>query len=171
MNNSIVDQAGELFRRYDLIMGMNSLKSSAMVDMYIGPSGFCPIRPANSTKIKIDYQSGPGDLPRAHGPNQDVIELLWGEYGQREIEAPYWRGKFSIDERTLVEMGVPGIERNQRARIGFGAITDRLTAARKITDSRMAQTAVNALYGSIDLYYQDGKNYYVRLCTCASVTT
>ena len=128
-----------------------------MLDYIIGPMGFCPIRPANSTLIRIDYDSGPGDLPRPHGPNDDVNTVIWGVYGQREIEAPYWRGKYPIDEYTLTQMRRMGESGDRPGRIGFQAIRDRVTGARDVTDKRMAQTACQALYGSIPLYYDNAE--------------
>ena len=156
MNLGYVDQEQDLFRRYDLRASLNGLRLNPALDMYIGPSGFCPIRPANSTHIKIDYQTGPGDLPQAHGPSEDVQEILVGPVGQREIEAPYWRGKFSVDERTIVEMRRIGESGNEPGRVGYQAIRDRTQWARYATDARMARAACEALYGSVNLNYDAG---------------
>ena len=156
MNLGVVDQQDHLFARYELLSGMNMLKNDAIIDMYIGPRGFCPIRPANSTRIRIDYQSGPGDLPKVHGPNETVSEVIVGGMGQRSIEAPYWRGKFSIDEYTITEMRKVGEAPTSPGRVGYQAIKDRVTWARRTTDARMAQTACQALYGSVTLNYEDG---------------
>jgi hypothetical protein len=155
MNLNTVNQADDLFRRYDLIGIMNRLRSMAVIDQYVGPNGFCPIRPANSTTIRIDYSSGPGDLPKPHGPTEAVREVLVGNYGQREMHAPYWRGRYSIDERTITEMRELGEDGSQQGRVGYRAITDRLMWARESTDYRIAQTACQALYGEIDLYYDE----------------
>ena len=156
MNLGYVDQQDNLFRRYDLRASLNGLTLNPALDMYIGPNGFCPIRPANSTHIKIDYETGPGDLPKAHGPSEDVSEIIVGPVGQREIEAPYWRGKFSVDERTIVEMRRIGESGNMPGRVGYQAIRDRVRWARQTTDARMARAACEALYGSISLNYDAG---------------
>ena len=73
---------------------MNRLKTSVMVEPFIGEQGIAPVRPLTSTKVLIDSDSGPGELPFPHGPSESVNELVWGNYEQREIDAPIWRGKY-----------------------------------------------------------------------------
>ena len=155
MNLNIVNQADDLFRRYDLTAIMNRFPRSNEIEQYVGPSGFCPITAANSTTIRIDYATGPGDLPQPHGPTERVHELLVGNYGQREMHAPYWRGKYSVDERTITEMRNLGEDGSNPGRVGYQAIRDRMEWARLSTDYRVAQTACQALYGEIKLYYDE----------------
>ena len=155
MNLNIVNQADDLFRRYDLTAIMNRFPRSNEIEQYVGPAGFCPITAANSTTIRIDYASGPGDLPQPHGPTERVHELLVGNYGQREMHAPYWRGKYSVDERTITEMRNLGEDGSNPGRVGYQAIRDRMEWARISTDYRIAQTACQALYGEIKLYYDE----------------
>ena len=157
MNLSVAQQNNNLFGRYDLIAGMNGLKNNAIIDQYIGPGSFCPVRPTNTKNIKIDHATGPGDLPMAHGPLEDVNEVIIGAVGQREIVAPHWRGKFSVDEDTISEMRNIGQPPTSRGRVGYQAIRDRVVWARRVTDARMAKAACDALYGTLDLNYQDGK--------------
>lgn len=155
MNLNIVNQANDLFRRYDLMGIMNRLRAQTVIDQYVGPNGFCPISPANSTTIRIDYATGPGELPKPHGPTEAVREVLVGNYGQREMHAPYWRGRYSIDERTINEMRNLGEDGSNPGRVGYQAIRDRLQWARQSIDWRVAATACQALYGSIKLYYDE----------------
>lgn len=176
MNLNIVNQQADLFRRYDLIGIMNRLRSMAVIDQYVGPNGFCPMSPANSTTIRIDYATGPGELPKPHGPTEAVREVLVGNYGQREMHAPYWRGRYSIDERTINEMRNLGEDGSNPGRVGYQSIRDRLQWARESTDYRIAATACQALYGEIKLYYDEASeitlNYqhpdYLRLDLTAS---
>lgn len=145
----------EEFQRHHLIGVMNKLTNSAEVEPFIGESGICPIEPVNDTYIKIDEASGPGALARAHGANENVSEIPWGDNYQRRHRAPHWRGKYSLDERTMTETRAIGVDGSMSPMQWTDLVLERTEAARMSIDLLMAKLVIDALKGSIKARYTD----------------
>ena len=77
----------EDFQRYHLIRAMNMLMNSAEVEPLIGEMWICPVRPVNSTYIKIDSGSGPGGLARAHGAERNGERNQTGARNTNDVTA------------------------------------------------------------------------------------
>ena len=145
----------EDFQRYHLIRAMNMLMNSAEVEPLIGDMGICPVRPVNSTYIKIDSGSGPGGLARAHGSNETVGEINWGAQYQRRHRAPHWRGKYSLDERTMTESRALGVDGAVSPIQDDYLVMERMEAANMSLTLLMGMLVVEALKGSINARYND----------------
>ena len=148
----------EEFQRYHLIGVMNKLMNSAEVDPIIGESGICPIEPVNSTKIKIDEASGPGALASAHGANEAVREIPWGDNYQRVHRAPHWRGKYSLDERTMTETRAIGVDGSTSPMQWMDLLLERTEAARMSIDLLMCKLVFDALRGEVEARYAESSN-------------
>ena len=145
----------EDFQRYHLIRAMNMLMNSAEVEPLIGEMGICPVRPVNSTYIKIDSGSGPGGLARAHGSDETVAEINWGAQYQRRHRAPHWRGKFSVNEGTMTESRVLGVDGAMSPMQDDYLVMERMDAANMSLTLLMGMLVVEALKGSIKARYND----------------
>ena len=103
------------FQRLMLIQAMNEMDYAAETQMFIGDAGICPIQALTSTYVKIDDAVGPSGLLRAHGQNETVHEIPWGDLMQRQFRAPYWRALYAMDERSLTDVRQLGSPRRKPA--------------------------------------------------------
>ena len=143
------------FQRFVLMQAMNEMDYASETQMFIGDMGICPIEAVTSTYIKIDDAVGPSGLLQAHGQDETVHEIPWGDLTQRKFRAPYWRAKYVVNERALTETRMLGSSGANQPLMVDAQMEQRVIEARKSIDITMAKLVVDALVGTIKVRYED----------------
>ena len=84
----------------------------------------------------------PSGLLRAHGVDETVHEIPWGDLMQRRFLAPYWRAKYVINERALTQTRRLGESGANQSLMIQDQLEERVIEARKSIDITMAKLVV-----------------------------